>query len=71
MSYEDLIEAEKERDRKVAASGRNRGPRKSQCNARTPAQVLGKRSRSQELEEAANQIEAAGLKEYCSVLSFN
>jgi len=29
-----------------------------------------KRTRSQEIEEAENEIREAGLKKYCSVLSF-
>jgi hypothetical protein len=33
-------------------------------------QVLGKRSRSQELEVADEEIRSLGMEEYCSVLRF-
>ena len=71
LSYEDLVEAELQRDTQVAKDQANRGRRRSNRNHETPTQVLGKRSRSKELEEGANQITALGLQEYCSVLSFN
>jgi hypothetical protein len=34
------------------------------------AQVLGKRSRSQELEEAEQETKALKVAEYCSILNF-
>jgi hypothetical protein len=70
MSYEDIVEAQKQRDLKEANTdlvprrGRGRPKRKS------PAQVLGKRSRSQEVELARDEIKTMGLEEYCSVLRF-
>jgi hypothetical protein len=67
MSYEDIIEAQKQRDIKEAAAEVTRG-RRSKRNP--PAQVLGKRSRGQELEEAEHEITASGLGKYCSVLDF-
>jgi hypothetical protein len=70
LSYEDIVEAQRQRDikeaRGQACQGR-RGPKRSQSS---PAQVTGKRTRSQEIEEVENEIREAGLKKYCSVLSF-
>jgi len=67
MSYEDIVEAQKQRDIKDAATvTRGRGSKR-----RNPtAQVLGKRSRGQELEEAEHEIRASGMAGYCSVLDF-
>jgi hypothetical protein len=65
LSYEDIVEAQKQRDIKEAAEA-VRGRRRSKRNQST--QVLGKRSRSQELEEARHEIRALGMEEYCSVL---
>jgi hypothetical protein len=67
MSYKDIIKAQKQRDIKEAAAKVTRG-RWSKRNP--PAQVLGKRSCGQELEEAEHEITASGLGEYCSVLDF-
>lgn len=67
MSYEDIVEAQKQRDSKEAAAEVTRG-RRSKRNP--PAQVLGKRSRGQELEKAENEISAMGMDGYCSVLDF-
>jgi hypothetical protein len=70
MSYEDIVEAQRQRDVKEAMAdkvprrGRGRPKRKS------PTQVLGKRSRSQELEIAEQEITSLGMEEYCSVLRF-
>jgi len=67
MSYEDIVEAQKQRDIKEAAAEVTRGRRSKRNPA---AQVLGKRSRGQELEEAEHEIRAMGMAEYCSVLDF-
>jgi hypothetical protein len=67
MSYEDIVEAQKQRDIKEAAAEVTRGRR---SNRNPAAQVLGKRSRGQELEEAEQEIRALGMAEYCSVLRF-
>jgi hypothetical protein len=67
MSYEDIVEAQKHRDIKEAAAEVTRGRRSKRNSA---AQVLGKRSRGQELEEAEHEIKALGMEEYCSVLDF-
>ena len=70
LSYEDIVEAQRQRDMKEASAdtvpkrGRGRPRRKS------PTQVLGKRSRSQELEVAEHEIRSLGMEEYCSVLRF-
>jgi hypothetical protein len=70
MSYEDIVEAQKQRDMKDASAdsvpkrGRGRPRRKS------TTQVLGKRSRSAELEAAEHETKLLGLEEYCSVLRF-
>jgi hypothetical protein len=44
--------------------------RSSKRSQLSPAQVTRKRTRSQEIEEAENEIRKAGLNKYCSVLSF-
>ena len=67
MSYEDIVEAQKQRDIKEAVAEVTRGRRSTPNPA---AQVLGKRSRGQELEEAEHKIRASGMTEYCSVLDF-
>ena len=71
MSYEDIVEAEKQRDMKEARAGTvpGRGGR-GRPMRKSPTQVLGKRSRSKELEVAEQEIRALGLEEYCSVLRF-
>lgn len=67
MSYEDIVKAQKQRDIKEAAAEVTRGRRSKQ---NPPAQVLGKRSRGQELEQAEHEIRALGIEKYCSVLDF-
>jgi hypothetical protein len=39
-------------------------------NRKSPTQVLGKRSRNQELEVAEQEIRSLGREEYCSMLRF-
>lgn len=66
MSYEDIVEAQKQRDIKDAAT-----VTRSQQSKRNPtAQVLGKRSRGQALEDAEHEIRASRMAGYCSVLDF-
>ncbi len=66
MSYEDIVEAQKQRDIKEAAEAA-RGRR----SKRGPStQALGKRSRGQELDEAEHEIRGSGMAGYCSVLDF-
>jgi hypothetical protein len=67
MSYEDIIEAQKQCDIKEAAAGVTQACRLKRNPA---AQVLGKRLRGQELEEAEHEIRAMGMDGYCSVLDF-
>ena len=71
MAYEDLMEAERERDNKKAAQEAGRGRGRAKQNKPASQQILGKRSCSQELEEEINKIEAGELKMYCNVLCFN
>ena len=68
MSYEDIVEAQKQRDIKDAAAEAVRSRRRS--NGKSSTQVLGKRSRGQELELAKREIKALGMERYCSVLDF-
>jgi hypothetical protein len=70
MSYEDIIEAQKQRDMKEAITGAVPGRGRGRPKRKSPAQVLGKRSRSKELEGAEQEIRSLGLEEYCSVLRF-
>ncbi|KFX92299.1 hypothetical protein O988_07328 [Pseudogymnoascus sp. VKM F-3808] len=45
--------------------------RRRRVSKRTPPiQILGKRSRRKELDEAQREINAAGIEKYCSVLEF-
>jgi hypothetical protein len=67
MSYEDIVEAQRQRDLKEATAEVSRGRRSKRNPA---AQVLRKRSHGQELEEAEQEIKALGMEEYCSVLDF-
>jgi hypothetical protein len=69
MTYEDIVEAQKQRDIKDAAAAVTGDRRRSK--RKPPAQILGKRSRTQELEEARKEIKASGIEEYCSVLKFD
>ena len=68
MSYEDIREAQKKRGIKEVEATAGRGQRSKRCRS-IPSQVLGKRSRSEEREEAMDTIRALGMEEYCSVLS--
>jgi hypothetical protein len=71
LSYEDLVQAELDRDIKEAA-GRVPGRRcKSKVATQNISPVRGKRSRSVELEEEANKIRQLGLGDFCTVLRFN
>jgi len=70
LSYEDIVEAQQKRDIKEVEAAVARGRRTSNHNRKAPSQVLGKRSRSQEREEAIDEIRASGMEKYCSVLNF-
>jgi hypothetical protein len=65
LSYEDIVKAQKKCDGKEAGAEAVRGRHES-----SPTQVIRKRSRVQELEEAENEIRALGMESYCSVLRF-
>ena len=56
LSYEDIVEAQQKRVMKEAEA--------------IASQVIGKRSRSYEQEEAIDQIRASWMEKYCSVLKF-
>jgi hypothetical protein len=70
LSYEDIVEAQRKRDERDVAAVIARGRRTSKRRKLTPSQVVPKRSRSQEREEAMVEIRASGLEDYCSVLKF-
>jgi hypothetical protein len=70
LSYEDIVEAQRQRDMKEAIADKVRGRGRGRPKRKSPTQVLGKRSRSQEVEVAQDEIKALGLEEYCSVLIF-
>jgi hypothetical protein len=70
MSYEDIVEAQKQRDMKEANTGAVPGRGRGRPKRKPLTQVLGKRSRSNELEVAEQEIRSLGLEEYCSVLRF-
>jgi hypothetical protein len=63
MSYEDIVEAQTNRDAKAAG----RIPKRK--SALTAGQERG--SRSQEVEKAEEEIRTLGLANYCSVLHFD
>ena len=71
LSYEDLVQAELERDIKEATGRGSGGKRKSKGATQGDSPVRGKRSRSLELEEEANKIRQLGLGNFCTVLRFN
>jgi hypothetical protein len=70
LSYEDIVEAQQKRDIKEVEAAAARGRRTSNRNRKALSQVLGKRSRSHEREEAIDEIRASGMEKYCSVLKF-
>jgi len=70
LSYEDIIEAQRKRNVKDAESVAARGRRTSKRSTLALSQAIRKRSRSQEKEEAINEIRASGIEKYCSVLKF-
>jgi hypothetical protein len=70
LSYEDIVEAQRQRDLKQASADKLPGRGRGRPRRKSPTQVLGKRSRSQEVGVAQDEIKALGLEEYCSVLRF-
>jgi hypothetical protein len=67
---EDIVEAQKQRDMKEANTSAVPGRGRGRPKRKSPTQVLGKRSRNQELETAEHEIKSLGLEENCSVLRF-
>jgi hypothetical protein len=70
LSYKDIVEAQQKRDVKDAEAVAARGRRTSKRGTLVPSQVIGKRSRSHERQEAIDEIRASGMEKYCSVLKF-
>lgn len=70
LSYEDIVEAQRKPDIKEAEAVAVRDRQTLECKQSTSSQVIGKRSRRHEKEEAIEQIRALGLEKYCSVLEF-
>jgi hypothetical protein len=70
LSYEDIVEAQRQRDMKEASADAARGRGRGRPKRKSPSQGLGKRSRSNELEVAEHEIRSLGMEEYCSVLRF-
>jgi hypothetical protein len=68
ISYEDIAEAQAKRDAKEAAVAKGKPGRKRKSS--TLAEAPAKKSRKSEVEVAEAEIEAQGLVEYCTVLSF-
>jgi hypothetical protein len=64
MSYADIEAAKREREEKVAAGTGRRGYKRKDPVA---GPSRSKKSRSEEIEEAAREINALGLGKYCSV----
>ena len=64
LSYEDIVEAQRQRDLKEANADAVRGRGRGRPKRKLPTQVLGKRSRSQELEVAEQEIRSLGMEEY-------
>lgn len=69
-SYEDIVEAQQKRDMKEAEAIAVRGRRTLKRDRSTASQVIGKRSRSHEQEEAIDQIRVSGMEKYYSELKF-
>jgi hypothetical protein len=68
ISFEDITETRKKRDKKDAATIGRRG-RKRKNSTSTPAHFRVQKSRAKEVEEANYAINATGMRRYCSVLS--
>jgi hypothetical protein len=68
MSFEDIEEARAKREKKEIAQARRRG-RKGKTSTSGPALGRGKQTRAEELKEADCEIDALGLRSYCSVFS--
>jgi hypothetical protein len=66
MNFEDIEEARAKRKKKDVAQARRRG-RKGKYPTSEPAPRRGKQTRAEELEEADCEIDALGLRSYCSV----
>jgi hypothetical protein len=63
MSYEDIIEAQRNLEAKKASQA---GKRKTNSSGGRQS----KRACSNEVRKAENEIQSWGFREYCSVISF-
>lgn len=68
MSFEDITEARRKREERDATEAERRG-RKRKKSGSTPAHSRGTKSRADEVDEANGEIEASGMRAYCSVFS--
>ncbi|KAF7510894.1 hypothetical protein GJ744_005724 [Endocarpon pusillum] len=68
MSFEDITEAQKKRDEKDASITGQQG-RRGKNSTSTPAYRRVQESRAKEVEEANCEIDASGIRRYCSVFS--
>jgi hypothetical protein len=66
MSYEDIVEAQAKRDAKEALMVKGKCGQKRKGSA--PMVVGANRKWKTEVEVAEGEIEAQGLRKYCSVL---
>jgi hypothetical protein len=62
MSYKDIVEVQRQRDMKEASAGKLPGAGPRTPKRKLTTQVLGKRSRSQELEVAEHEIRSLGME---------
>jgi hypothetical protein len=67
MRYEDIFEAEQKRETMKKSAAAGGATRQKKRKVEVSASVTAKRSQRNELKEARNEIEGAGLEAYCSV----
>ena len=65
MSFQDIEEAQAKREKKEVTQARRRERKGNKLTSRSPRR--GKQTRAEELEEADCEIDALGLRSYCSV----
>jgi DDE superfamily endonuclease len=64
MSYEDIVQAQRMRDKKDETATNRRGRRRKSS---VPASRRGKKSLAEEVEEAMSAIRASGMESHCFV----
>jgi hypothetical protein len=67
MSYEDIQEAQKKRDKKGQLEQAAEGRKQKNLQHWRPEPWRGKKSRVDEIEGANREIRALVMREYCSV----